>query len=311
MRSSKGAVRSKFGAALLACGVVAIAGAARADEAECRELDRKFETGQREFDSLQVNSLLFAAADNECAPLVERLLGAGASFKARDRMGSTVLSHAARAGALPVIKILIDSGADPNQRNLQGSTALFLAIESNRTRVVETLLDAGAKPDLPGRAGVSPISAAAYQGSLSTVELLLERGADPLQADTTGKTPIVYAAARGFSEIVERLLETGIDVNAHYGNDLTLLMWAAGHADDVPEQDGVDLVRSLIEKGARIDAADNRGRTALMIAAEQGHGAIASALIEAGADRTLRDKDGKTAADLASDDATRVALAAH
>ena len=86
---------------------------------------------------------------------------------------------------------------------------------------------------------------------------------------------------------------------------------AAGHADDVPEQDGVDLVRSLIEKGARIDAADNRGRTALMIAAEQGHGAIASALIEAGADRTLRDKDGKTAADLASDDATRVALAAH
>jgi ankyrin repeat protein len=238
------------------------------------------------------------------------LVDAGASLRARDREGSTVLSHAARAGSIAAVKSLIARGADPNQRNLQGSTPLFLAIESNRMRVVETLLDAGAKPDLPGRAGVSPLSAAAYQGSLQAVETLLQRGADPTAVDATGKAPVLYAAARGFAPIVDRLLATGIDVNARYGNDLTLLMWAAGHADDVPEQDGVDLVAALLAKGAHVDDADNRGRTPLMLAAEQGHSAIAELLIRAGADIGKRDITGHAAADLATDDTTRSKLAA-
>ena len=57
--------------------------------------------------------------------------------------------------------------------------------------------------------------------------------------DASGKTPILYAAARGFTPVVTRLLGTGIDVNAVYGNKLTLLMWAAGYANDVPVDDGV------------------------------------------------------------------------
>ena len=99
---------------------------------------------------------------------------------------------------------------------------------------------------------------------MRVVDMLLARGGNPQDADATGKTPILYAAARGFSPIVERLLATGIDVNARYGNDLTLLMWAAGHSEDVPEQDGLYLVTLLLARGARVADADNRGRTPLM-----------------------------------------------
>jgi ankyrin repeat protein len=53
-------------------------------------------------------------------------------------------------------------------------------------------------------------------------------------------------------------------------------MWAAGHSNDVPDSDGLRTVELLLSGGARLDDADNRGRTALMIAAELGHGAIIS-----------------------------------
>ena len=47
--------------------------------------------------------------------------------------------------------------------------------------------------------------------------------------------------------------------------------------------------------------ADDRGRTALMIAAGQGHREIVETLLQAGAAADRRDHEGKTAFDLASD----------
>ncbi len=49
-------------------------------------------------------------------------------------------------------------------------------------------------------------------------------------------------------------------------------------------------------RGAPVDAIDNRGRTALMIAAELGRAEIVEALLARGADRTITDKSGKRAA---------------
>jgi ankyrin repeat protein len=51
----------------------------------------------------------------------------------------------------------------------------------------------------------------------------------------------------------------------------------------------VEGVRKLIGEGARLDARDANGRTPLHVAAFQGHGAAARALIEAGADPGLLD----------------------
>jgi ankyrin repeat protein len=59
-------------------------------------------------------------------------------------------------------------------------------------------------------------------------------------------------------------------------------------------------VKLLLSSGAKVDLVDDRGRDALMIAAGLGHGAIVQALLDAGADRTFRDKTGKSAIDLAS-----------
>jgi len=86
---------------------------------------------------------------------------------------------------------------------------------------------------------------------------------------------------------------------------------AAGHADSVGTVDVENLITLLIDRGARLNEQDNRGRSALMIAAALGHSAAVELLLKAGADRGLHDKDGKTASDLAANGALRAELASR
>jgi len=75
-------------------------------------------------------------------------------------------------------------------------------------------------------------------------------------------------------------------------------MWASGPDEKAPESQAVKIASYLLDAGAHIDDRDDRGRTALMIAAEGGHEEIAELLMARGADASLKDKAGKRAADL-------------
>jgi ankyrin repeat protein len=288
----------------------ALRAASAANVAACGELDRRFEFTQQDITSLQLNILLFSAADHGCEATAARLLEAGASVEARDRLGAMPLAHAAKAGHSALIELLLRHGAPINARSIAGSTALFAAAENDRLAAVRLLLDKGADVNLPGRSGLTPIAAAAYKGSVGIVDLLLAHGADPNAIDATGKGPLPYAAALGFTDVVRRLLDAGVDPNTPYGNDLTALMWAAGYPDGAGALDAAKVVNLLLERGAFIDAADNRGRTALMIAAERGHAAIVEILLQHGANGSLKDKEGKVARDLAATDDVRAKLTA-
>jgi len=277
----------------------------------CRERTRQFDLIAAQAGSLEVNTALFSAADAGCEPLARRLLGAGASLAARDRFGAMPLAHAARAGHLPLVALFLDHGAAIDARNLAGATALYAAAENDRLPVVALLLAKGADANLTGRSDLPPLAAAAYNGNDRIAAELLAHGAKPDAPDATGKTPILYAAARGFVPVVRRLLAAGVDATRPYGNDLTALMWAAGYEDGYGERDALDVVAMLLDAGAPIDAVDNRGRTALMIAAERGHAAVVAALLARGADRSIKDKGGLRAADLATNGEVRAKLAAR
>jgi len=297
-------------AAALGASLLAAAPGAQAQPRVCAELSARWEATKADLQTPQISAMLFSASDRGCAGMAETLLAAGALIEAKDRFGNTPLIHAAREGRLTVISALLAHGADINHRNVAGSSALFQAIERKRADAALLLLERGADPNLPGRSGATPLAAAAFTVQANVAAALLKRGANPATPDSTGKPPIVYAAANGSAEIVGALLAAGIDVNARYANDLTVLMWAAGHVDTVPPADGAALAALLLDRGAQVNAADNRGRTALMIAAEQGHAPIVAALIAHGADAAARDKQGKTARDLAANDAVRAALGA-
>jgi ankyrin repeat protein len=273
--------------------------AARATDSErCQALTRQFEDAKSQITAMEVSLTLFSAVDGNCTALTTELLDYGASLDARDRLGARPLSHAAKSGHLEMVDLLLARGAPINARNLAGATALYFAAEGGHTSVAQQLIEHGADVNLAGRSGVSPVAAAAYAGDDTIVEALLARGAHERALDETGKPPIVYAAARARLNIVKRLLARNIDVNARYPNDLTLLMWASGPDEKVLEAQAIEVVSYLLDAGAHINDRDNRGRTALMIAAEGDHAGIANLLVARGANASLMDKAGKRAADL-------------
>jgi len=239
---------------------------------------------ERELNSRRINEYMFEGADKGCVSVVADMLTRGAALEARDRFGNTVLIHAAGAGHENVLAHVLGAGAAIDAANLAGSTALSRAVAGNHRDAVEMLLGKGAKLSGVNRSGVTPLAAAAYNGDGRMLVALLEKGADPGEPDGTGKGPILYAAGLGDEAIVAALLDAGLDVNKAYGHGLTALMWAAGHANNVPAQEGLSVTRLLVEHGATIDPVDDRGRTALMIAAERGHAEIAAFLVEKGTD---------------------------
>ena len=283
----------------IAIALMSTGSTARAAESErCLGLARRYEIAKPQISATEVSLTLFSAVDANCLDLTTQLLDQGASVDARDRLGARPLSHAAKAGHLKLVDLLLAHGAPIDARNLAGSTALYMAAEGSHILIAQRLIERGADVNLAGRSGISPIAAAAYAGNDIIFDALLARGADERAPDDTGKPPIVYAAAGARFGIIKRLLARNNDVNARYRNDLTLLMWASGPDELVPEPQALEVVSYLLDAGAHVDDRDDRGRTALMIAAEGGHAQIAALLLARGADLSLKDKAGKRAADL-------------
>lgn len=105
----------------------------------------------------------------------------------------------------------------------------------------------------------------------------------------------VQAAKNGDIQQFNSLLKKGANIEAtdqKYG--ATSLMWAAheGHTE---------IMKVLLDNGARINSQQKRGRTALWYSAEQGKLEAAKILITHGADLTIASHDGKTPFDIATE----------
>ena len=106
----------------------------------------------------------------------------------------------------------------------------------------------------------------------------------------TGWTVLLFATRDDHVEIVRTLLERGAKVDAVAPRGITALMVAA-------QRGHVEIVKALLARRAFINARNDN--TALMYAAEFGHLDVAKALVEAGADLNVRDGDRETALGIA------------
>jgi len=112
-------------------------------------------------------------------------------------------------------------------------------------------------------------------GDKSAIEKL-PKGSPALNLrDDAGATPLMYAAIYGTVDDMRTLLDRGADVNAASATGATALMWAA---DDTAK------VRLLLERGASATAKATNGTTALVVAARRENPDTMRLLIAAGID---------------------------
>lgn len=242
---------------------------------------------------------------------VERLLELGFAVDTRDHQGATALLHACGAGQREVAALLLDKGADASLAATNGMTPLAAAVSARREALVALLLQHGAAVDqrLPGDA--TSLMIAAAMGYPEVAEQLMEGGADVNALDSRGHSALHAAAQFGFTHndslrarrLFDALLKHNADVSlADKEGKTPLLLLLGAHLRPGSECDPTHigaLVPVLLDAGATLAHADQRGVTALHACAMHALLAPARVLLARGADRQAADAFGRTAADVA------------
>ena len=224
-------------------------------------------------DANGITPLLMAIVNNR-VQLAKLLIEQGADIHAVDWYGRTPLWAAVetrnmdvdnatfvnsidREAMLDVVRILLERGAKVNVRmkEVPPIRRAFLRVTGSLEWVDFT--------------GQTPFLTASRAADLTVMRLLLKHGADPNIGTFEGTTPLMAAAGVNWVydqtfdegpaarlEAVKLCHELGNDVNAVNSMGLTAAMGAANRGSD-------DILKFLVEKGAKLDLKDKEGRTAL------------------------------------------------
>lgn len=204
-----------------------------------------------------------------------------------------LLYEAAGGLSLDAVKWLVKNGADPrNVGALQDLTLLQKAAKAPRFERIEYFLGFGLDPMQRSRDGVTVLQIASQAGiDQRTLALLTSKGLKVSDTDAMGRQAIHYAAVKS----IPVLTAAGADVNAVDSEGRTALHYAAREGQNA-------VAAELLNNGASVFIQDKRGRTALHLAATNHNGeATIDTLLAAGAPKTVRDNDGKTARDVATE----------
>jgi cytohesin len=196
------------------------------------------------------NKILMMAMAYGHTEAASALLDGGADIRATDRAGNTPLHVAARAGDLVLVRQLLDKGADPN------------------VRTARTTMQAG-RGGGGGRAvaggSLTPLMIAARANQLDTMKLLVAGGADPKLRADNGSTTLMYGASAKLPT-VQYAYE--IDPNVDVVNESGQTPIHASVSSGVPrtQDEIVEVIQFLADKGAKLDEIDAAGRTAISLA---------------------------------------------
>ncbi len=245
---------------------------------------------------------LDAAASNQAAfgnlgPLMDLVARDSTAIHRRDpQTNRTPLHFAAYYGHEGFTRQLIEAGAEVDPQGSDRNTPLQYAAKRGHVGVVNMLVDAGANINRQNREGDTPLHSAVFWGQIPVIDVLLERGADPNVPGLLGWTPLHVACSKNrYPEkvmiVVRSLVEHGANVLAAEDEGNHPIHLAAMLG-------GNDICEYLLSQGETVEAnAEHHGPLAQ--AARYGHFETVKFFVDRGADVKRRDQDGKSPLDLA------------
>ena len=257
----------------------------------------------------------------------------GMAVFALPKGGWTALMYAARQNAMGAVAALADARADLNATTKQeGTTALQIAIINIHYDLANLLLDKGANPNVVDSSGMTALYAAVDMRApanmltrpepklhdtldvIGIMKSLIAHGANPniqlkkpiigrhqnLVGDaglTDGATALARAAKASDIPVMKLLLDGGADPTLTLANRTTTAMIASGGNGREPQV--LEAVTLLVERGVDVNAFNANGQTILHNAAQRGQASVIEYVAKKGAKLDRRDKQGRTALDLA------------
>jgi uncharacterized protein len=186
----------------------------------------------------------------------------------------------------------------PSETELRIYAGLHAAAARGDAADIEKLIAEGEKPNIQDSRSRTPLIVAAHFRRHDAARALLRLGANPNALDFQRYDIVTIASVNGDAEMLKLALDNGGNPRAITSPyDGTALIAAAhlGHAG---------IVKTLIDAGAPLDRVNNLGWTALIEAIVLGpggpaHTATVAALLKAGADPNIPDRQGQTPLTLA------------
>lgn len=224
----------------------------------------------------------------------------GIDIEVQTACGETPLLIASYTGNVALIQTLVSLGADPHHRNSSGESALDVACDNGHTELVQYLLvhwKCRCDPNAPGKYGFRPLHSACMNDHNSVVSLLLDHGADvhgvrSVHGDARLDTPFLIAVRNGNRSLVKLLLDRGARLCDRDQRGRSALHLAALRRYQTPARREPPTLPSSPR------TEDSQISTAFPGYPRESRGELIQDLLARGADLSVRDNDGKTAFDV-------------
>lgn len=189
------------------------------------------------------------------------------------------LFTAAARGDVAGARAALAAEADLDARNDRQQTPLLVATKAQQSKVAVLLLEAGADPDAKDAMSDSAFLYAGAEGYDEILRATLRHGANVKSTNRFGGTALIPASEHGHTETVRILINAGVPLD--HVNDLgwTAMLEAIVLNDGSADQ--VDVVRQLIGAGADPSIRDKNGRTPRALAAAKGYREIVAVIDDA------------------------------
>lgn len=244
-------------------------------------------------------------------PLLQAFVDRGADMNKDDNESSRPPQAACFWGDLESLKIVWSAKkviTDVDDDDEDGDTAVHTAAMLGYAECLEFLLLHGAEPNKLDKFGRTALQRSAWKGSKECTEILLQYGAELKHCDKHGRTPLFYACRSNSDETAVMLLDVLLTQKIPMAkiNAITKckrsVLWRAANS-------GFDKVVDKMLKAAQAENDTDslalnlqdtpKSMSPLQRAACLGHLECVRLLLDANADVTLLDKNGKTALVLA------------